>query len=376
MRSAAPYPYERWPKLSRGAAAVASGLARIVVHAEGSLGARAIDALASALGADPHIAPGPAQMWRADELRVALREPLVGIELLVRLDGVDHGVVLELTSELCHVLVERALGGDGASPRVPGMPLDELELGALGYVAARAAAVTSGKVRVQSVTASRSAVLDTLSRAPFEPIVVWPFELTIGNSGGAARVLLTESFGLMWLKTAVPARRFDVPSALLGLPIQLCAHAATVRLTGHELGSLEPGDVVVPQRTQLARGEHGFQGGASLHAVGQRGGAHALCWLEQRTLRIEAIEQGEHAMSDETNPDALVKDAPIELCVELARFTVRLEDVLGLRVGEVWSTGSAIGERVVLTANGRAIARGELVEIDGEIGVRILEKHG
>jgi len=41
----------------------------------------------------------------------------------------------------------------------------------------------------------------------------------------------------------------------------------------------------------------------------------------------------------------------------------------------VLSTGSAIGERVVLTANGRAIARGELVDIEGEIGVRILEKH-
>ena len=79
-------------------------------------------------------------------------------------------------------------------------------------------------------------------------------------------------------------------------------------------------------------------------------------------------------MSDDTEPTALVKDAPIELCVELARFTVRLEDLLGLRVGEVLQTGRAVGEQVVLSANGRAIARGELVDIEGDVGVRILDK--
>ena len=62
-----------------------------------------------------------------------------------------------------------------------------------------------------------------------------------------------------------------------------------------------------------------------------------------RELRIEAFEQGEHAMSED-NAEGLVKDAPIELCVELARFTVRLDDVLGVRAGEVWRTGRAIGE--------------------------------
>jgi type III secretion protein Q len=263
-----------------------------------------------------------------------------------------------------------------ATARACARPLDELELGALGYLAARAAAATSGGLRVRAVTASRAAVLDAVGRARHDSIIVWPFELSIGRTGGAARVLLSEAVGQAWLRASAPARRFDVPSALLGLPVQLCAHAATLRLTPRELAALEPGDVVVPDRTRLARGEHGFYGGASLHALGQRGGAAARCWIEQRALRIEAIEHGEHAMNDETDPEALVKDAPIELCVELARFTVRLEEVLGLRVGEVWSTGCAIGERVVLTANGRAIARGELVDIDGDIGVRILEKHG
>jgi type III secretion protein Q len=370
----APYPFERWPKLSRSAAQVASGLARIALHAEGSAGARIIALAESALGTDLHVAPGPARMWSRIELDAALPEPLAAIIVALRLDGLDHSVVLELTTDLCGVLVDRVLGGHGSGVRVPGLPLDELELGVLGYLAARAIAATGGTLRVCGATARRADVLETLAQAG-DRVVMWPLELSAGVQHGAARALLSEHTARAWLAQAPATRRFDVPSALLGLPLQLCAHAAVVRLTASELAALEPGDIVVPERTAIVHGPSGFHGGATLHALGGRGAMRARCRVSGRELHIEAIEPGEHAMNDD-KPEALVKDAPIELCVELARFTVRLEDVLGLRVGEVWSTGNAIGERVVLTANGRAIARGELVDIDGEIGVRILEKNG
>jgi type III secretion system YscQ/HrcQ family protein len=372
---AAPYPYERWPKLSRSAARVASGLARIALHAEGGAGSRAIAVAATALGTDVHVAPGPAHVWNRGQLGAALPEPLAAVIVALRLNGLDHNVVLELSTDLCGVLGERVLGGDGANVRVPSLPLDELELGVLGYLAARAVAASGGKLRVCGATAQRSDVLDALAEAG-ERVIVWPLELSVGEQRGSARALLSEHAAGAWLAESPPPRRFDVPSAWVGLPIQLCAHAATVRLTMPELAALEPGDIVVPERTALARGTDGFHGSATLHALGgSHGRVHARCSVATNELRIEAIERGGHAMNDD-EPEALVKDAPIEVCVELARFTVRLEDVLGLRVGEVWSTGNAIGERVALTANGRTIARGELVDIDGEIGVRILEKNG
>lgn len=371
----APYPYERWPAWSRGAAAVASGLARTALHAEGSPAARMIDAAASALGGELHVAAGPARMWGGAELRGALPEPLVAIELAARLDGVDHAVVLELTIELAGLLAARVLGGEGPVVRALGLALDELELGALGYLAARVALASGGVLTVRSLATERDAVLRMLG-GDSQNVLAWPLAISAADADGAARVWLTEPTGRAWLAQATEARRVAVPSSLLGLPLQLCAHAATVRLTAGELASLELGDVVVPERTELARGARGYYGAATLHVIGQRRGARARCTLHEDTLSIDAIERGEHAMNDEDNPEALVKDAPLELCVELARFTVRLEDVLGLRVGEVWSTGAAIGERVTLTANGRAIARGELVDVDGEIGVRILEKHG
>lgn len=82
------------------------------------------------------------------------------------------------------------------------------------------------------------------------------------------------------------------------------------------------------------------------------------------------------APDDDTPPapdDALTRlaDAPIELHVELARVTLPLETLASLRVGQVLETGRAIGERVRLCAGSQVVAEGELVRVDGEIGVRL-----
>ena len=81
-------------------------------------------------------------------------------------------------------------------------------------------------------------------------------------------------------------------------------------------------------------------------------------------------------MEDEKQrAEALVRaagDAPIDLVVELARIRIPLAELAALRPGEVLATGRALGERVTLRAGDRAIALGELVEIEGEIGVRVL----
>lgn len=81
-------------------------------------------------------------------------------------------------------------------------------------------------------------------------------------------------------------------------------------------------------------------------------------------------------MDDEKQrTDALLRaagDAPIDVVVELARVTMPLAELAALRPGEVLATGRALGERVTLRAGDRTIALGELVDVDGEIGVRIL----
>jgi flagellar motor switch/type III secretory pathway protein FliN len=42
--------------------------------------------------------------------------------------------------------------------------------------------------------------------------------------------------------------------------------------------------------------------------------------------------------------------------------------------GDVLALGRRIGEPVILRVGGVAVARGDLVDIDGEVGVRITER--
>jgi type III secretion system YscQ/HrcQ family protein len=74
-----------------------------------------------------------------------------------------------------------------------------------------------------------------------------------------------------------------------------------------------------------------------------------------------------------TPDDALVRQLPVELTCELARFTLSAAEILALAPGAVLPLGRPPGAPVELLAGRRVIARGELVDVDGEVGVRVLE---
>lgn len=58
---------------------------------------------------------------------------------------------------------------------------------------------------------------------------------------------------------------------------------------------------------------------------------------------------------------------------EMGRSTKRIDDVLKLGEGSVIEFEREAGEPVELLVNGTLIARGEVVEIEGNYGVRITE---
>jgi flagellar motor switch protein FliM len=68
----------------------------------------------------------------------------------------------------------------------------------------------------------------------------------------------------------------------------------------------------------------------------------------------------------------LLDDVTVAMVVELGRVMVSAADVMGLRAGQVIELSRQPGEAVDLVVDGKRIGKGELVEIDGELGVRIL----
>ena len=66
-------------------------------------------------------------------------------------------------------------------------------------------------------------------------------------------------------------------------------------------------------------------------------------------------------------------DVELDIAIELGRTEILIEDVLKLREGSVVELDKLAGDPVDIIANGRLVARGELLVIDGKFGVRLSE---
>ncbi len=65
-------------------------------------------------------------------------------------------------------------------------------------------------------------------------------------------------------------------------------------------------------------------------------------------------------------------DVTVRLSVELGRTDMPLKEVLGLGEGSVVSLNRLTDELLDVTANGRVVARGEVVAQDGRFALRIV----
>ena len=87
------------------------------------------------------------------------------------------------------------------------------------------------------------------------------------------------------------------------------------------------------------------------------------------------------AVADATPADddadlARLHNVPVELAVEIGRTRMTIGDTLGLGPGSIITLNRMAGEPVDLLVNGRPIARGEVVVIDEEFGLRVTEVIG
>jgi flagellar motor switch protein FliN/FliY len=68
-----------------------------------------------------------------------------------------------------------------------------------------------------------------------------------------------------------------------------------------------------------------------------------------------------------------LRDVLVELTVEIGRTQMTVGETLELRPGSVVTLERMAGEPVDLLVNGRRIARGEVVVVDEEFGLRVTE---
>jgi flagellar motor switch protein FliN/FliY len=68
-----------------------------------------------------------------------------------------------------------------------------------------------------------------------------------------------------------------------------------------------------------------------------------------------------------------LRDVPVELVVEIGRARMTIGEALKLSPGSLIALNRLAGDPVNLLVNGKPIARGEVVVVDEEFGLRVTE---
>jgi flagellar motor switch protein FliN len=389
---------------------------RLSRWSEGARLPRALDWLEQGTGAAIRL-DRPEVLWRASGLR---RPSLVAQLTLPRL-GARLALGIELP--LAHTIVDRLLGFDRPFAESP-LQLTPVEWGVWSFLVLRALdSLESSAAQSREVGPGGSTVLrpgevslDRVGPDPFDPTglgsivtVRWP--VRAGNVASAARLWLPESIVQFWLASAPgPARgraELAAESEAAGRAGEKRGPSGRGELASHwravagfvampqGLQRLRAGGVLPLAETRLAGSPRSPTGPVDLVLdvndpdIRFRIPASPVADSGGRLLRIEAgllqewrprdpifVSKSARTLMSQSSAapspaPAGALDVPVTLTVELGRVNLTLTQLADIKPGDVVELGRHSRAPVELTSNGRLVARGELVLIDTDLGVRV-----
>lgn len=87
--------------------------------------------------------------------------------------------------------------------------------------------------------------------------------------------------------------------------------------------------------------------------------------------RLEETETVEESAQDRMT--GLAADVPVQVVAVLGKRSFSVQDLMKFHVGQVVDLYRPANETVDLVVGGKIIAKGELVSIDGKLGVRVVK---
>ena len=93
-------------------------------------------------------------------------------------------------------------------------------------------------------------------------------------------------------------------------------------------------------------------------------------------MNVHSAQFGAFEDAGDSKPSSgieLLLDVPLRISVELGKTTMTIRDVLALGPGSVMELDKMAGEPVDIVANDKLIARGEVVVVDENFGVRVTD---
>lgn len=174
-----------------------------------------------------------------------------------------------------------------------------------------------------------------------------------------------------WLPDGSQAARIDGLRSS-HLPVPLAVELAYTTISAAEWSRARVGDAVVFDRSAAGVGD-------ALSALVVCGGFAAPAMLQSGELRLTGGFSPRHShertpMANDPDRDittTLLAAAPIQIVAELGRVTLPADEVIALRAGTVLALPPRAEARVELRIGERLWGQGELVDLDGQLAVRL-----
>ncbi|HOX43210.1 MAG TPA: FliM/FliN family flagellar motor switch protein [Myxococcota bacterium] len=170
------------------------------------------------------------------------------------------------------------------------------------------------------------------------------------------------------------------PGWIMRLPAAAARRLGTVELRAAELAALAPGDVLLLADAEEPDGIRLQLGGQALRGRREAPGRLRLEWLgwdETGGEDMQTASDDQAVRVAQAAPGGLqVGELPVRVVVEAGRLQLPVALLARLRVGDVLTFPEPVLGPVELRAGGRLLGRGELVDVEGQRGVRLLELAG
>lgn len=283
-----------------------------------------------------------------------------GAFALFELNG-DGLAVLELDPLALGAVLQIAAGSTGqlATPfrptRIEEAALGWLMLSSLSQLRKVTEFDQRFRPRLLSLHFERTAVLERLDAR--RKHVAINLAMHVGDTHGFARVLVPSTWLSTVLENVAPAEPEAPHAGVLQSSLAARCFLGHIALPSADVAALTDGDVLV------------------LSGVTTEGAT--LCGplrlrFSSFELRGTCSTTGFTLTPAHENPMADELNLPVEVEVELTRVRVPLHELGQLKQGGVLPLHISAAQTVVLRVGDRAVARAELVDVEGEIGARIL----
>ncbi len=289
-----------------------------------------------------------------------------GVFALLELGGVGALGVLELEINVAMSLLAAIAG---STDRAPALGLSRIEEAALGWLALEALSVVRQhrfveerlRPRLVGVFIHRRDVLDALPPTP--GWAATDVRVSLPGVEGRGQLLMPTGAALAALMHEPVSAPAAIAPEILAAGYEFSVSGGPAFLSAADAAQLSEGDVVLFSELKLCAGLLSGE----VRLAGRPGtltGELSPQGFHQRRAQARNIKERTMAKEDSS--------LPVDVEVELARVRLTLEDLHTLRSGSVLPLSLNAAQLVTLRIGDRPVAKAELVDIDGELGARIV----